>query len=87
MRLCLCLRTACWKSLELLTTATDIFREKCVDVLEACPERCRHLLENSYAFATEYTQYLGYDTVSKIVKENQGDVKKIHDILENMKKA
>ena len=75
------------ESLELLTTATDIFREKCVDVLEACPERCRHLLENSYAFATEYTQYLGYDTVSKIVKENQGDVKKIHDILENMKKA
>lgn len=73
------------ESLELLTAATDIFREKCIDVIAADEERCRYLLEHSYAFATEYTPYLGYDTVSKIIQENQGNVEKIHEILENMK--
>lgn len=39
------------ESLELLTTATELFRAKCISSLQPNTERCRELLELSYAFA------------------------------------
>ena len=72
------------ESLELLTETADIFREKCVCCLEAQENRCRELLEQSYAFAADYTPYLGYDTVSRIISEHQGNVKEIREILESL---
>jgi len=47
------------ESLELMTEAARLFREKCIEVLEADPEQCRKHLEASYAFATGYTKELG----------------------------
>ena len=61
------------ESLALMETAVKIFRQKCVDLIEADEERCRELLEQSSAFATAYTPLLGYETVSRILKQCHGD--------------
>ena len=55
------------ESLTLLQSACHIFRTRCVELLEVDKERCQHLLEHSFAFATEYTMKVGYDVVSDII--------------------
>ncbi|MDP4092506.1 MAG: aspartate ammonia-lyase [Bacillota bacterium] len=69
------------ESLELLTNAAEIFRRKCIELIKPNKERCSELLENSYAFATAYTPYLGYDAVSRIIEESEGDLGKAKEIL------
>lgn len=58
------------ESLNLLTNTVTIFNEKCVATLMPDKKRCEELLNNSFAKATSYTKKLGYDVVSKIVKES-----------------
>ncbi len=58
------------ESLELAERAVTIFREKCVEPLQADEKNCKKHLDESYAFATAYTPELGYDTVAQVVKEN-----------------
>ncbi|MGN0382721.1 MAG: aspartate ammonia-lyase [Eubacterium sp.] len=62
------------ESLNLLTGAIEKFRVKCIDVLDANEKKCQENLENSYAFATQYTTQYGYDKVSKIVHENENNI-------------
>jgi len=72
------------ESLQLLTRAVILFRTKCVEILSANRERCLSNLENSFAFAAEYIVELGYDTVSKIIKENPPQTaKKILDEIKS----
>lgn len=70
------------ESLHLMNRAVYIFRTKCVDHIEADEERCLELLNKSFAFATEYTQSLGYETVSEVINKNQGNPEKIKKELE-----
>jgi aspartate ammonia-lyase len=72
------------ESLSLLDKAVTLFRTKCVEFIEPDRERCEALLNQSYAFATAYTTKLGYDMVSRIIEDNDGDPKKIKEAL-NMK--
>lgn len=74
------------ESLELLTGAVRLFREKCIKTLEAREERCKELLEGSHAFATEYTDRLGYDKVAEIVAEYENNPKNIRRKLEESEK-
>ncbi|KPU45206.1 fumarate hydratase class II [Oxobacter pfennigii] len=74
------------ESLSLLERTVIIFRTKCVDLIEADSERCLKLLESSYAFTVEYTQKLGYDKVSRIIEENNGNVDSIKNALKNFEK-
>jgi aspartate ammonia-lyase len=71
------------ESLSLLDKTVEIFKIKCVDVIEANEERCRQLLDESYAFATAYTVDLGYDKVCDIIEENSGNAEKIKEALKN----
>jgi aspartate ammonia-lyase len=71
------------ESLSLLDKTVEIFRIKCVDLIEANEERCRQLLDESYAFATAYTVDLGYDKVCDIIEENSGNAEKIKEALKN----
>ncbi len=57
------------ESLQLLSKTVDIFRTKCVEILKVDVEQCQKHLEQSAAFATAYTPKLGYDVVSKVIKE------------------
>jgi aspartate ammonia-lyase len=72
------------ESLLLLSRAVVIFREKCVEILAPDRERCAALLDASYAFATAYTQKLGYDAVSRVITQYGGDTQQIKKALEDM---
>jgi len=61
------------ENLELLTAATELFRTKCISSLQPNIERCRELLDLSYAFATAFAPVLGYDKVSAIIEESGGN--------------
>lgn len=57
------------QSLTLLTNATDIFRSKCIDHIEADEARCLANLEASTANFTELVPLLGYEEASRLAKE------------------
>lgn len=59
------------ENLKLMISAVRLFREKCVKTLKADPEVCLMHLRSSAAFAADYVPALGYDTVSRIIKENE----------------
>ncbi|HEX2925605.1 MAG TPA: aspartate ammonia-lyase [Ruminiclostridium sp.] len=64
------------ESMELMSNAVRLFRSKCIELLKPNEERCRQLLELSYAFATKYTPLLGYDKVSEIIQKSGGNSQK-----------
>lgn len=70
------------ESLSLLLHTVDLFRTKCVELLEPNQTRCETLLNESYAFATAYTKKLGYDRVSEIMAKHAGDADAIKKALE-----
>lgn len=72
------------ESLELLTGTVQLFRGKCVKTLEAQEGRCKELLEGSHAFATRYTQNLGYDKVAEVIEEYGGDFRGIKEKLREL---
>ena len=57
------------ESLELMTSSARLFREKCIETLQVNVENCRKHLEASSAFAASYVPTLGYDQVSKIIRD------------------
>ena len=57
------------QSMKILTNAMKMFREFCINGIEANEERCLELLHKSTAIATALNPYLGYQAVSKVVKE------------------
>jgi aspartate ammonia-lyase len=73
------------ESLSLLCRTVHIFRTKCIETLEPVKERCAELLENSCAFAASYVPRLGYDTVSRIIAEHEGDPEKVRQALDSLK--
>jgi fumarate hydratase class II len=52
--------------LELLTRACRVFRERCVEGLEADAERCAHWLEWSLALVTPLATRIGYDRAAQV---------------------
>lgn len=56
-------------SLKLSQEVIAVFLDKCVSSLVADEKQCREHLENSTAYATLLTPKLGYEQVSKMVKE------------------
>jgi aspartate ammonia-lyase len=70
------------ESLRLLKESTFILRTKCIGLLSANKQNCADLLEGSTAFAADYITELGYDVVSRVIKENTAqEAKKILDAL------
>ncbi|MCH3916295.1 MAG: aspartate ammonia-lyase [Spirochaetia bacterium] len=70
------------ESLNLLIKATDLFRTKAIEPLEADKDACHRHLSDSYAFATSFTPKLGYETVSHIVRDH--NPKEAYEILQKM---
>ena len=54
------------ESLELMTSSVQLFREKCIEPLQVNEKNC---LEASSAFAASYVPALGYDQVSRIIRD------------------
>ncbi len=74
------------ESLELLSHCVKLFREKCIDLIKPNVSRCKETLSSSFAFATEYTAKLGYETVTRVLEECGDNNQKAKQILENMLK-
>ena len=56
------------QSLELLTNASTLLAEKCVDGIEANLEGCEASAEGTLAVATALNPFIGYDKAAEIVK-------------------
>jgi len=69
------------QSMKLLISTLKMFREFCIDGIQADEERCRELLFKSTAASTALNPYLGYQVVSKIVKEALKNETSIKDII------
>ncbi|MBI2108208.1 aspartate ammonia-lyase [Candidatus Woesearchaeota archaeon] len=69
------------QSMKMLANALKMFRELCIDGIKADGQRCRELLEKSTATATALNPYLGYQAVSRIVKEAIRENKTIKEII------
>ena len=72
------------ESLRLLIRSVRIFQTACVEGLEVREDSCRQHLQASAAFGAAYIGALGYDTVSRIIKDHEPD--EAHRILEAMVK-
>ncbi|MFQ5805376.1 MAG: class II fumarate hydratase [Phycisphaerae bacterium] len=57
------------ESARLLANVVDVFREKCVEGLEADREHCQELIEQSLAMCTSLAPLIGYDKAAEIAKE------------------
>jgi fumarate hydratase class II len=57
------------QSIELLTSASRLLAEKCVDGIEANRERAEQYAESTLSAATALNPFIGYDKATEIVKE------------------
>ncbi len=64
------LGAALLESIDLLANVSTIFRERCVDGIEAKKERCNELIEYSLAMVTGLNSKIGYDKAAEIAKES-----------------
>jgi aspartate ammonia-lyase len=55
-------------SLKLLTNCVTLFRTRCVEGINAKPERCSNWLEESLCLATALAPYIGYDKAAELSK-------------------
>ncbi len=58
------------ESISLLTNVSHVFREKCIEGIEANVERCEELIEYSLAMVTSLNARIGYDRAAAIAKES-----------------
>ncbi len=70
------------QSIDLLTNASVVFREKCVDGLKANQERCREMVEESLAMVTSLAPLIGYDAAADIAKEAHKSGKTVREVAE-----
>src|SRR6188472_2437492 len=56
-------------SIKLLSSASRLFADKCVDGIEANRETCERYAELTLSAATALNPYIGYDKAAEIVKE------------------
>jgi fumarate hydratase, class II len=68
------------QSIGLLTSATTLLAEKCVDGIEANVETLTRYGESTPAAATGLNEYIGYDKATEIVKESVASGKTIREV-------
>jgi fumarate hydratase class II len=67
-------------SIKLLTSASRLLAEKCVDGIEANRERAEHYAELTLSAATALNPYIGYDRASEIVKEAAASGRSLREV-------
>jgi aspartate ammonia-lyase len=73
-----------WNALHasaILTNTLVVFRERCIDGLEADEARCRELLDRSTAVATALSPYIGYAETARIAKESVATGRPIRELV------
>ncbi len=72
-------------SIDLLTTACDIFRRHCIEGIQANEDKCRQYVENSTAAATALVAELGYEKAAAIAKQAAAENKTIRQVVTEQK--
>ncbi|HEY7150024.1 MAG TPA: class II fumarate hydratase [Gaiellaceae bacterium] len=67
-------------SIRLLSAASRLFAEKCVDGIEANRETCERYAELTLSAATALNPYIGYDKATEIVKEAAASGRSLRDV-------
>jgi len=67
-------------SIRLLSSASRLLAEKCVDGIEANLEGCAHSAESTLAVATALNPHIGYDRATEIVKEAASSGRKLREV-------
>src|SRR6266542_1268475 len=67
-------------SIKLLTSASRLLAERCVDGIEANREVCERYAELTLSAATALNPYIGYDAVGEIVKEAASSGRSLREI-------
>jgi fumarate hydratase class II len=67
-------------SISLLTSATTLLREKCVEGIRANEEGAKRSAESTLAAATALNPYIGYDKAGEIVKEAASSGRMLRDV-------
>ncbi|HLG19472.1 MAG TPA: class II fumarate hydratase [Bdellovibrionota bacterium] len=73
------------ESAELLAKASDNFRARCVEGLEADEERCKEMIEKSLAMCTSLAPKIGYDPAAAIAKEAHKTGKTVREVAKAKK--
>jgi len=68
------------ESIRLLANVCAIFRERCVDGIEANTERCSELIEYSLSMVTSLAPKIGYELAAKIAKESVATGKTVRQL-------
>ncbi|HEY7074606.1 MAG TPA: class II fumarate hydratase [Solirubrobacteraceae bacterium] len=68
------------QSIHLLTTASTLFAEKCVEGIEANREGCERSAEGTLATATALNPFIGYDKGAEIVKDASASGRTLREV-------
>src|SRR5215469_14019049 len=68
------------QSIRLLSSASRLLSEKCVDGIEANRENCERYAELTLSAATALNPYIGYDRVTEIVKETAASGRSLREV-------
>lgn len=66
-----------FQSLQLLKNSADLLAEKCIKGIEVNEQRCRDLVEHSFAMLTALSPYIGYEIASELALEAESTGKTI----------
>jgi fumarate hydratase class II len=67
-------------SIKLLSSASRLLAEKCVDGIEANRERCESYAELTLSAATALNPYIGYDKATEIVKAASSSGRSLREV-------
>jgi fumarate hydratase class II len=67
-------------SVKLLSSASRLLAEKCVDGIEANRERCEHYAELTLSASAALNPYIGYDRGAEIVKEAAASGRSLREV-------
>ncbi|MDT8400387.1 MAG: class II fumarate hydratase [Bacteroidales bacterium] len=73
------------QSLEILSSASVMFSEKCIKGIRANKEKCKSNVENSLDIAVKLIPYIGYDKASEIAKTAYREGKTVRQVVEGEK--
>jgi fumarate hydratase class II len=69
------------QSLLLLASVTRLLADRCVDGIEAVPQRMRELAESSPAIVTALNGFLGYEEAAAVAKQALAEGRSIKDVV------
>ncbi|MBI2082241.1 MAG: class II fumarate hydratase [Deltaproteobacteria bacterium] len=70
-----------FESIKLLTTASIMLAEKCVQGIQVNKERCQELLEKSLMLVTNLNPVIGYDKAAAVAKKAFKENRSVREIL------